>query len=245
MRQDLIEIGEHCCTVYTNKDFTGPTLYWGVSGDNRQETALTALLLSEQMPDTAWTLVAFEVEDWNALFSPWEAPAVFRGQPFYGRGKETLDWLTASCIPQIEEIYPVDGKYRMIGGYSLAGLFSLWAFYESGLFQGSAACSASLWYPGWDAYACTKTASTDSVVYLSLGETEEKTKNRMMALVGDRVREQYARLFQDPAVRETTLVWHHGGHFTDVPQRLAQGFAWLLQQNILRSEYLKDIRFQE
>ena len=52
MRQDLIEIGEHCCTVYTNKDFTGPTLYWGVSGDNRQETALTALLLSEQMPDT-------------------------------------------------------------------------------------------------------------------------------------------------------------------------------------------------
>jgi len=240
MKQEYFEIGGRRCTVYTNRDFTGPTLYWGVSSEDRQETEETAFLLSKHMPDAAWTLAAFEVKDWNTSFSPWEAPAVFRGQPFSGQAKDTLDWLTRLCMPKIEETYPVERNLSMIGGYSLAGLFSLWAFYESGFFRAAAGCSASLWYPGWDAYVRTKTAPLDSIVYLSLGETEEKTKNHTMASVGDRVREQYARLSHDPAVRRTTLVWHPGGHFSDVQQRIVHGFIWLLR-NMPRAGFLENV----
>lgn len=230
MKQEMLKIAGWNCTLYSNVGFTGPVLYWGVSEEDRQETEQTVLLLTEQMPDTAWTLAVYATDDWNASFSPWEAPAVFRGQPFTGHAKETLDWLTAACIPQIEDTYPVEPNYRMIGGYSLAGLFSLWAFYESGFFRAAAGCSASLWYPGWDAYLRNKTVPPESIVYLSLGETEEKTKNSTMALVGTRVREQYALLYCDPLVRKTTLVWHPGGHFSNVPQRIAQGFGWLFRQ---------------
>ncbi|MBR4039604.1 MAG: hypothetical protein IKJ11_05835 [Clostridia bacterium] len=34
---------------------------------------------------------------------------------------------------------------------------------------------------------------------------------------------------QDTNVRASELVWHNGGHFTDVDQRIAQVFIWLIR----------------
>ena len=36
-----------------------------------------------------------------------------------------------------------------LGGYSLAGFFSLWAAYQTDRFAGVAAVSPSVWFPGW------------------------------------------------------------------------------------------------
>ena len=69
--------------------------------------------------DTDVRLIAVRIDDWNNDLSPWEAPAVF-GKESFGRGaSETLGELLELCSDKSRTYY--------IGGYSLAGLFSLWA----------------------------------------------------------------------------------------------------------------------
>lgn len=78
-------------------------------------------------------LLVFNVDDWNRDLSPWCAPAVFGNEDFGSGAGKTLE----------EVLDYVDGKGReyIIGGYSLAGLFALWASFESSLFSSVAAAS--------------------------------------------------------------------------------------------------------
>ena len=61
-------------------------------------------------------------------------------------------------------------------------------------------------------------------IYLSLGDAEEKTRNRVMATVGDCIREQ-ASLLEKQGI-ETTLAWNPGNHFKDADVRTAKAFLW-------------------
>ena len=63
------------------------------------------------------------------------------------------------------------GRRRFLCGYSLAGLFALWAVYQTDFFAGTAAVSPSVWYPGWLGYAEEHRALTPAV-YLSYLPTE-------------------------------------------------------------------------
>lgn len=207
----------------------GPVVYWPVAYGCEQQFERVSRLLSRSLGDTAWTLIAFECENWNRDYSPWALPDTDRRQGFTGGAEETLAWLRDSCIPAIEgEAKNV--PCRMIGGYSLAGLFSLYAFYESRLFRGAAGCSSSLWYPGWREYMAHKRSPEGSFLYLSLGRREEKTRDPEMAAVGDMTRQQHELAKNDPNLRANELCWHNGGHFTEVDQRIVQGFAWLIRQ---------------
>ena len=58
---------------------------------------------------------------------------------------------------------------------------------------------------------------------------EEKTKNPVMARVGDRTRTQERILRNDPKVKHTTLEFNSGGHFADAQKRLAKAVKWLLE----------------
>ena len=64
-------------------------------------------------------------------------------------------------------------------------------------------------------------------VYLSLGGKEEKTRNKIMAAVGDRTKAQEERLEEDPMVESVVLEWNAGGHFADAGKRLAKGVRWM------------------
>ena len=66
-------------------------------------------------------------------------------------------------------------------------------------------------------------------VYLSLGGKEEKTKNKVMAAVGDRTRAQEKILREDPMVESVILEWNAGGHFADAGKRLAKGIKWMFE----------------
>ena len=162
-------------------------------------------------------LIGIEVDDWSRDLSPWEASPVFGKEPFGGKASETLEKLLELCS-QCDRTY-------YIGGYSLAGLFSLWAAYQTDLFRGVAAASPSLWFPGFSEYMQAHTIRTKRV-YLSLGDREEKTKNPLMATVGARVREAHALL----AARgvSCTLEWNEGNHFKDADLRTAKAFSRVL-----------------
>ena len=90
-----------------------------------------------------FALAAFEVKDWNRELSPWEAPPVFGKVPFGGGAADTLAFLTGRLLPELRSQLPGNGISLCIGGYSLAGLFALWAATKTGLFSGAAAASPS------------------------------------------------------------------------------------------------------
>lgn len=186
--------------------------------------------IRELASNRRFMLVAFGIADWNRELSPWEAPAVF-GQEHFGSGaKDTLAYITESLLPEIERSYPTGGDRRYcLGGYSLAGLFALWAAYQTGLFHGIAAVSPSVWFPQWIRFVGEHEIQSP-LVYLSLGDREEKTRNRVMAEVGNNIRRQHEALRQEAAIKGCTLEWNPGNHFADSGIRTAKGFAWLLNQ---------------
>ena len=167
-------------------------------------------------------LVGFAVEDWNAELSPWSAPPVWGKADFAGQAEKTLAWLTDELLPRIRRDLSPDVRV-MLGGYSLAGLFALWAAGETDGLDAVAAASPSVWYPGYMVHEAQKPIRAGHV-YLSLGDREEKTKNRTMAAVGACIRELDARL-EARGVRHI-LEWNEGNHFCQPDIRVAKGFCW-------------------
>ena len=166
----------------------------------------------------------FGVENWNDELSPWSADAVLRNQPFLGKAENTLSFVTDVFIPELISRYSLPSDIKIvIGGYSLAGLFALWASYMTDIFHAVAAVSPSVWFPGWIEFATERHILADKV-YLSLGNREEKTNNRTMARVGDNIRLQKELL--DRQGIQCVLEWNDGNHFRDVEKRVARGMLW-------------------
>lgn len=171
-----------------------------------------------------FTLVSFHIEDWNDELSPWKAPAVFGKEEFGDGARRTLDFIENDLIPYFKADTDLGEDIPVIlGGYSLAGLFSLWSMYESDSFYGVMAASPSVWFDGWTEYARSHRPNAKTV-YLSLGKSEEKTRNKVMARVGDNIRTQYELL--KSAGIDCTIEWNEGGHFSDPAGRCAKGFLF-------------------
>ena len=103
---------------------------------------------SALLPEGAATVAAVEGVDWNRELTPWPAPPVARGQPEFGGGADTLlGELAGRILPEVEaELRP---SARWIAGYSLAGLFAVYAALSTRLFARVASVSGSMWYPGF------------------------------------------------------------------------------------------------
>ena len=164
-------------------------------------------------------LIALQVDDWNKDLSPWKAPAVFGKEDFGDGASNTLAEVLSYCQDETKTYY--------IGGYSLAALFALWAAYQTDKFSGVAAASPSIWFPGFVDYMKEHEIQSGSV-YLSLGDKEEKTRNTVMATVGEKIREAHSWL-ESQGVR-CTLEWNQGNHFKDADIRTAKAFAWVMKR---------------
>lgn len=207
-------------------------LFWFVS-ERENETMQTIYENIQKMqPKRPFALASIVVSDWNRELSPWTAQAAFGGEDFGGGGALFQKWLIEEGVPSVLEFLQTDRQETrlQIGGYSMAGLFALWTFCETDLFQDIAACSGSFWYPGWMEYARTHTPQRESRIYLSLGKKEEKVHNAMLAKIGDCTRELYQMYTQTKEVKEVTLEWNNGNHFYHVEERICKAIQWLWKE---------------
>lgn len=232
--------------LYGNKE--GHNLFIQMVDDHDLEVMESeAARLTELADHTDWCIAAVKVGDWNQDHTPWPSDPVFGKVGFGDGAQKTLDMLLGEVLPQLAEQLPNMAEYMpnagkqlqnagkqlqntgkpYICGYSLAGLFALWAAYETDAFAGAAAVSPSVWYPGWLDYAGRNEIKVPEV-YLSLGTKEEKTRNPVMSTVGNAIREQY-ELLQSGGIR-CQLDWNPGNHFVDSDVRVAKGLAWLLDK---------------
>ena len=174
-----------------------------------------------RLTDMDFRFIAVKVNNWNQDLSPWNAAAVFGKEEFGNGAKDTLEVLMKLCT-DINKCY-------YIGGYSMAGLFALWTACQTNRFAGIAAASPSIWFPRFLKYLKQQKIQSNCI-YLSLGDKEEKTRNSVMAQVGDCIRQAYAWLNEE-GIR-CTLEWNPGGHFKEPDLRTARAFAWVMRNNI-------------
>lgn len=180
--------------------------------------------ISELTQSEDFCLAAIKVDDWNDSLSPWKAPAVYGDGEFGGRAEETLKELIDIINAEVLQGRDISEVNLYIGGYSLSGLFALWSVYQTDIFKGAAAVSASVWFPGFYDYISNNTIHARSV-YLSLGKKEEKTRNTLMASVGNVMRDIYSLISQEI---DAIMEWNDGNHFKEPDLRMAKGFSWLI-----------------
>ena len=184
----------------------------------------------EENTDRNFSLVAFKIEDWNSELTPWEMP-LLRGKGNFGDGAAgTLEFIKNELIPALSEYTNTENKEikYILGGYSLAGLFSLWSGYQTDIFEGIAAVSPSVWYKGWIEYVEAGKPLSEKI-YLSLGDTEETTKHQILSKIGENIRKQHEILEKSENMK-TILEWNEGNHFKNPDIRTAKGFLWVMNK---------------
>lgn len=202
-------------------------------------------------------LVNVGVDLWEENFSPWCAPRVFAKGPNFGDGaQKTLDTLINQVIPWAESELSGPPSYRALVGYSLAGLFSLWAGMSpqfargcqpddvpsqpgpssqpyavpTPTFQRIGAVSGSFWFPGLLDYV-DQQLSGGAVglthAYLSLGDREARTPNPQIMHVRENAELLASKL--ESARITSTFELNRGNHFQNVEGRMQKALDWLVK----------------
>ena len=193
-----------------------------------------------QVPEGV-SLVNVGVDLWEENFSPWCAPRVFAKGPNFGDGaQKTLDTLINQVIPWAESALSDPPAYRVLVGYSLAGLFSLWAGVSqpgaphvdapAATFQRIGAVSGSFWFPGLLDYVDQQLSG--GVVdlthaYLSLGDREARTPNPQIMHVRENA-ELLASKLENAGIT-STFELNRGNHFQNVEGRMQKALDWLVK----------------
>ena len=227
MEAKLWNAGERTCRVYAGENARF-LLIQMADGYDMQGMDREAETIAEQAA-APFLLTAVPVGDWNRELSPWSAPPVFGSEGFGNGAADTLKYLRETLLPDLRRDFSLAPDVRLVlGGYSLAGLFALWSGHVSEGWDGIAAASPSVWFPGFLPFAAEQPIRSKAV-YLSLGDREERTRNPAMRRVGDCIRELYALYGERPGVH-TALEWNEGNHFRDPDLRMARAFLWTMRR---------------
>ena len=226
LKKEQISLQDRQCIVYSDN---APRVFMiQPVNENEIEGLDDQVELISRAADAAVLFVAVKIEDWNEELSPWNAPPVFGNVEFGSGGKETLEFIKDMLIPHFMTVCGLENDIPVIlGGYSLAALFSIWSAYQTERFAAIAAASPSVWFPGWIRYADSFHPQS-GIIYLSLGDREEKTKNKQLAVVGACIRDLHEKLMQEGIT--TILEWNKGSHFNDSARRCADAFCWCIHQ---------------
>lgn len=199
----------------------GPIILWMTYPHRGNEAENLLASLGDMTGVETFSLYAVFVDDWDKDLSPWEAHGI--AGDFPGGGADTLRFLQEQVLPNIKK----DAERPLyIMGYSLAGLYALWALGENDLFDGAICASSSFWYNDFLTWLEEKKNLQGKKVYLSLGGKEKNAPNQQMATIEDCTRKIEQLLKKDNKV---ILEMNSGGHFADSGKRLVKGLRWILK----------------
>ena len=203
-----------------------PAVYLNAFSDEGQQ----AFQAVQDAGGPAFTLVTVSGLDWDRDMAPWDCPAVFKNaQPFVGGAGNYLRLLTEKIVPEAEKELPTPPRWRGIAGYSLAGLFAVYALYQTDVFSRAASMSGSLWFPGMKWYVFSREwKRPPDGVYFSLGDKENRTRNPVLKSVRQDS-EEIEALYQSKGV-DTAFQLNPGNHYDRAAERTAAGIAWILNR---------------
>ena len=183
---------------------------------------------ARKMGGSDFSLLSVGGLDWNRDMSPWEcAPVMAQDEGYAGGADSYLSLLLEEILPEGLKRLPESPSWTGIAGYSLAGLFALYALYRTDIFARAASMSGSLWFPGFGDFVRSHDMKrTPEKLYLSLGDKEAKTRNPYLKTVQENT-EAAVQLYRDRGL-DVTWELNPGNHFRDAELRSAKGILGIL-----------------
>ncbi len=184
----------------------------------------------QKMESPDCTLAAISNLEWDRDMTPWYCPPTSKfDTPCNGEADNYLPVLTEKIVPEVEKNIRGKAAWRGIVGYSLAGLFAVYALYKTDLFTRAASMSGSLWYPDLKEYIFSHDMKAcPDCVYFSLGDKESKTKNSYMCTVQDNT-DEIQKYYAGKGI-DSVFVLNPGNHYVNGDKRTAAGIDWILRR---------------
>ena len=211
-------------TLYKSTDKNAPLIVFNTfEGDG--EDVYQAL---QNMGCTSINLLVVGNIDWNHDMSPWYMPSIYsKEKSFSGGADEYLKLLIDEILLKAKELIEGEPEFIGIAGYSLAGLFAVYAMYKTDVFDRVACMSGSLWFSDFIEY-CKRNEykRLPDKIYFSLGDKEANTRNPVLKTVQDKTIElsEYFKILGSEVIFEL----NPGNHFTDTILRSAKGIKAIL-----------------
>ena len=213
-------------SVFSGTKSESPIIYLNTFSDEAQQVYEA----TQTVGCPPFTLVAVSNLDWNHDMVPWDSPHAFRNaEPCTGGADDYLRFLVEEIIPTAEKKIPGVPSWRGTAGYSLAGLFALYAIYQTNLFSRVGSMSGSLWFPGMKEYILSHEPKRQpDCIYFSLGDKESKTRNPILRNVRQNTEEIQA-FYQAKGI-DTVFQLNPGNHYVHAAERTAAGIAWMVSR---------------
>ena len=224
LNKEKLNIKDKVITLFKSPDTNAPLIVFNIfEGDG--EDLYQAL---QNMGCTSINLLVIGNIDWNHDMSPWYIPSIYsKEKSFSGGADEYLRLLIDDILPKAKEMIDGEPGFTGITGYSLAGLFAVYAMYKTDAFDRVASMSGSLWFSDFIEYCkrndCRKLPDK---IYFSLGDKEANTRNPVLKTVEGNTRElsEYFKKLGSEVIFEL----NPGNHFTDTILRSAKGIKAIL-----------------
>ena len=224
MKTDTFHVKGKEITLYHAANADSPLILFNHFSGEGEAVMAEARKLSNR----DFSLLCVGNVDWNHDMSPWHCPPIMPGDAEYTGGADAhLQLLVEEILP--EGLRRLEGKPSHIGiaGYSLAGLFALYALYRTNVFDRAASVSGSLWYPEFRDYVQShEMKRKPEKLYISLGDKEAKTRNLYMKTVRENT-EAIVKYYQEADIAVTWEL-NPGNHFRDAELRSAKGILGML-----------------
>ena len=224
MNKEKFNIIDKEVTLYKSSDTNAPLIVFNTfEGDG--EDVYKEL---QNMGCTSINLLVVGNIDWNHDMSPWYMSSIYsKEKSFSGGADEYLKLLIDEILPKAKELIEGEPKFIGISGYSLAGLFAVYAMYKTDVFDRVASMSGSLWFSNFIEY-CKRNEykRLPDKIYFSLGDKEANTRNPVLKTVQDKTIElsEYFKILGSEVIFEL----NPGNHFTDTILRSANGIKAIL-----------------
>ena len=160
-------------------------------------------------------------------YTPWPSESLNeRFPPFGGKADEAIRQLQTRLLPEIQAAFPGQVLSFSLLGYSLGGLFAVYASFQTDAFREILSLSGSFWYPGWDEFIRTHAPANRDIRYVLLcGEKEGRGKRNAQGQAVDRTKLTHERLCALNG--SCPLILDPGGHHDRLPERLEKALAAL------------------
>ena len=224
LNKEKFNIKDKEITLYKSPDTNAPLIIFNTfEGDGED---LYQIL--QNMDCTFFNLLVIGNIDWNHDMSPWYMPSIYsKEKSFSGGADEYLRLLIDEILPKAKEMIDGEPGFTGITGYSLAGLFAVYAMYKTDVFNRVACISGSLWFSDFIEY-CKRNEykRLPDKIYFSLGDKEANTRNPVLKTVEYNTRE-LSEYFTNLG-SEVIFELNKSNYFTDTVLRSAKGIKAIL-----------------
>lgn len=224
MKKTTAKMGNKTIAVYINDKLDVPVVFSSDYADNAESVVVEG----QNMNCPGFHFVSITGIKWDEELSPWQhEPVVTKNDHFTGEADRYLKELETKIIPYVKTLIP-SNKLSILAGYSMGGLFALYAAHKSQCFDAYVTPSSSVWYPNFVEYVernyfCRVPKS----IYLSIGDMESQSPNEYLSQT-ERKMKKLNVIYRQRRIL-STLELNPGNHYQDASLRMAKGIFWTLK----------------